>query len=126
VFDQVYKKGIGEFAFITPFCIAKYITEQVRISAFDPTHSFGDLATNVCSCFPDIIPVATFREGKTVKLGKFCVIFITVRISQRLAIFSIVYIRYALKEEQWKDVDFEVAGIYRALKNPGGFGEVLF
>jgi hypothetical protein len=70
--------------------------------------------------------VATFREGKTVKLGKFCVIFITVRISQRLAIFSIVYIRYALKEEQWKDVDFEVAGIYRALKNPGGFGEVLF
>lgn len=86
-------------------------------------HAGSGCCTNVCRLAANVIPVAVLRDLEAVRLGKRGQLLVAGVIDDFLVLI-VPYVADTFKEEQWKDVGFEVCCIDWAAQDVGGLPEV--
>ena len=125
LFDQDGEKSVGELFFVCPLGISKDSVEMLLGGCLDVPEALLDLQADVRGYFPHVVPVASVGDVESVKFRKGRILFVSIRLIQRVLVFLVADIRDALKEEHWEDVSLEVRPTNRPLQDPSGFGEVL-
>ena len=85
MFDQIFQTFICQLCLIRPvsFIKAGEYTVNLGICTFDAIHRLHNCSTNVFSSIPNILPMAAFRDNKSMLLRKCRIFFITIRFFHR-------------------------------------------
>ena len=103
------------------------------LSAFRTCSALGRPESSAaCTASPDVagfgadvVPVAVFRDLKSVRFGEAGKLLVASLVND-LLVFLVPDIADALEEQQREDVRFKVSRIHRAAQDVGGFPEVAF